>query len=182
MNEWVLAPLGVLAVSVAWVLFVNRKPRVGGLVWPDGVTLGGSTDTPDVAYDGNAVIGGVVELGAVRCRSLVIPRGADVTARRVECARLRVDGTLTVEETLIAARRIEVRGTLEADEAQSKCIVLRKGSRARVMVAPGAPRIDRHPEADVKGFFSARGELPHASATAAESPKKYDTQKIRLVE
>lgn len=181
MNEWVLVPLVVLVACTAWVLFVNRKPRVGGLVWPEGLALGGTAALPDVRYDGNAVIGGVVELGVVRCRSLVVPRGADVTARRVECARLRVDGSLTVEEIVSAEKRIEVRGTLEADEVRSKRIVLRRRSRSRVMVASGNPRIDRHPEAEVQGFFSGRGEL-RGGAAAGESPEKYDTQKIRLVE
>ena len=180
MNEWVLAPLGVLVVCTSWVLFVNRKPRIGGLVWPEGLKLGGTTELPDVVYDGNAVIGGTVELGTVRCRSLVIPRGADVSMRRVECARLRVDGELRVAEVVLAEKRLEVRGSLEADEARSKRIVLRTRSRTRVMVAPGEPRIERHPDADVKGFFSGRGELPHAGN--GDAPKKYDTQKIRLVE
>lgn len=160
MNEWVLAPLGVLAVCVAWIWLVNRKPRVGGLVWPAGLALAGPVLRPDVDYDGTIVLGAAADFGTIRCRALVIARGAEVSAARIEAARVRVDGSLSVTETLVARKRLDVAGDLEADEVCASRIRLRKRARATVLVVSGEPRIKRHPDAVVKGFFSTRGEMP----------------------
>lgn len=179
MNEWVLAPLGLLALCAAWVLFVNRRPRVGGVVWPEGMTLTGPVTCPDLAYDGTVVLGANVELGVIRCRTLVVARGVEVGARRVEAGRVRVEGTLLVDEVLAAAKLVDIAGELEADEVQAPRIRLRKRARATVVVVPGKPRLVRHPAAHVKGFFSSRSELPAAGVPLRH---RMDTQKIRLVE
>lgn len=160
MNEWVLAPLGVLAVCGLWIWAVNRRPRVGGFVWPVGLSLSGPVLRPDVDYDGTVVLGAEADFGTIRCRELVIARGADVSVARVEAARVRVEGTLSVAETLVARKHLDVSGELAADEVSAPRITLRKDSRATVLVATGNPRIRRHPDAVVKGFFSDRGEMP----------------------
>lgn len=159
MNEWVLAPLGVLVACALWVWAVNRRPRVGGFVWPTGLALSGPVLRPDVVYDGSVVLGADADFGSIRCRTLVIARGADVRAAKVEAARVRVEGTLAVAETLTVRKRLDVSGDLEADEVQAPRITLRKHARATVLVVAGSPRIDRHPDAVVKGFFSERGEM-----------------------
>ena len=179
MNEWVLAPLGMLVLLTAWVLFVNRRPRVGGLVWPEGLALSGAVHCPDLVYDGHVVLGANAEFATIRCRTLVVTRGIEVTARVIEAARVRVEGTLLVDESLVATKVVDVRGELEAEEVRAPRIKLRRKSRATVVLVPGKPRISRHPAAMVKGFFSTRAELP---AGGVPTRHKTDTQKIRLVE
>lgn len=178
MNEWVLAPLGVLVACALWVWAVNRRPRVGGFVWPVGLALSGPVLRPDVDYDGTVVLGAEADFGTIRCRVLVIARGADVNVARVEAARVRVEGTLSVAETLFARKRLDVAGELTADEVHAPHITLRKSSRATVLVATGNPRIRRHPGAVVKGFFSERGEM--LPRKAAEDPDEART--IHLLE
>lgn len=160
MNEWVLAPLGVLALCASWVWIVNRKPRVGGLVWPSGLVLSGPVQRPDVDYDGTIVLGANADFGTIRCRAVVIARGAEVSAGTIEAVRVTIEGTLSVAETLVARKRLDVKGVLQADEVCASRIVLRKKARATVLVVTGDPRIHRHPGAVVKGFFSTRGEMP----------------------
>jgi hypothetical protein len=159
-NEWVLAPLGVLVACALWVYAVNQRPRVGGFVWPVGLALSGPVLRPDIDYDGTVVLGAEADFGAIRCRVLVITRGADVTATKVEAARVRVEGTLAVADLLVARKRLDVAGVLSADEVCAPRITLRKSSRATVLVVSGDPKIRRHPGAVVKGFFSERGEMP----------------------
>ena len=178
MNGWVLAPVGVFLACAAWVLFVNRRPRVGGLVWPAGLSLAGPVLRPDLVYDGHVVLGGAADFGAIRCRSLVVTRGAEVSAASVEAGRVRVEGSLSVRRTLTVKRKLDVAGTLEADEVEAKRILLRKRARATVLVAPGEPRIDRHPDAVVKGFFSTRAELPSPDGESRED----EPPAVRLVE
>jgi hypothetical protein len=159
-NEWVLAPLGVLVACALWVWLANRRPRVGGLVWPEGFALGGEIARPDIDYDGTVVLAGGVSFGTIRCRSLVIARGADVTADSVDAVRVKIEGALDVTASLVARKRLDVRGSLNADEVIAPRIRLQKRARATVIVAPGNPKIDRHPDAVVKGFFATRGEFP----------------------
>ena len=178
MNEWVLAPLGVLVICAAWIWLVNRRPRVGGFVWPAGLALSGPVLRPDIDYDGTIVLGANADFGAIRCRMLVIARGADVSAAKIDAVRVRVEGTLSVTETLVARKRLDVAGVLEADEVCASRIRLRKRARATVLVATGDPRIHRHPDAVVKGFFSTRGEMPVRAAPETSD----DARTIHLLE
>ena len=178
MNEWVLVPLGVLAACAIWIAFVNRRARVGGVVWPAGLSLAGPVLRPDIEYDGTVVIGANADFGKIRCRSLVIARGADVSVGHVDASRVRVDGTFSVAELLVARKRLEVRGQLTADEVTAPKIVLRKKSESTVLIANGAPRIKRHPDAVVKGFFSERGEMP----SRPPAPQSDEPRTIHLLE
>lgn len=178
MNEWVLAPLGVMVVCAAWIFFVNRQPRVGGLVWPAGLALAGPVLRPDIDYDGTVVLGADAGFGSIRCRALVIARGADVTAAKIDAVRVRIDGSLSVTETLVARKRLDVSGDLQADEVCASRIRLRKRAKATVLVVTGDPRIKRHPDAVVKGFFSTRGEMPVRGPAA----KTDESRTIHLLE
>lgn len=182
MNEWVLAPLAVLAACAIWIAFVNRRPRVGGLVWPAGLSLSGPVLRPDIEYDGTVVLGANADFGKIRCRSLVIARGADVSVGQVDASRVRVDGILSVAETLVARKRLDVRGAFTADEVTAPRIVLRKRSTSTVLVANGSPAIKRHPDAVVKGFFSERGEMPSRPAPRSAGSRSDDARTIHLLE
>ena len=178
MNEWVLAPLGVLIACALWIAFVNRRPRVGGLVWPEGLSLAGPVLRPDVDYDGTVVIGASADFGKIRCRMLVIARGADVSVGHVDAARVRVDGTLAVAQLLVARKRLDVNGVFSADEVTAPKIRLTKRAIATVLIVTGSPKIKRHPGAVVKGFFSERGEMPSRPAV----PPTDEARTIHLLE
>lgn len=162
MNPWAAYPLGVAlaCLLVTWIL--NRRPKLTGVSWPGGLALAGSLERPDLDYDGDIVLGGNAAFGSVRCRRLLIARGANVDIESVGAARVRVDGRLTGVQQLGAGKHVEVRGELVADAVVSPRILLRKHCRANVLTVGARTRIDRHPLADVKGFFTDGDELQRA--------------------
>lgn len=162
MNPWAAYPLGVALACLLITWLLNRRPKLTGVSWPGGLALGGSLERPDLDYDGDVVLGGTAAFGTVRCRRLLIARGADVDIETVEAARVRVDGRLTGVHELGAGKRLEVCGELVADAVVSPRIILRKRCRANVLTVGATTRLDRHPLADVKGFFTDGDELHRA--------------------
>ena len=53
-----------------------------------------------------------------------------------------------------AAPRLRVRGELYADDVRAKRIRLHAGARAVVLTVPRDALLERHPNAEVKGFFA----------------------------
>ena len=154
MRTYVLLPLLVSCVSLVAIWFVNRRGWISSALWPKGMGLSGDVACPDIAFDGELVLGCTQAFGTITCRSLRIARGADVSATHVKAGSVEVDGRLRGIETLVAERRLEIRGELFADDVRSPRIRIAKKSRAVVLTVTGASKIDRHPEAEVKGFFA----------------------------
>lgn len=177
-RTWTLIPLAVFAVCAAWVWILNRRPRLRGMVWPKGVDLGGSRARPDLSYAADVVLGCDARFGTIQCRTLVIAAGAEITADVVVASRVRVEGRLSVRNGLTAGVRLEVRGDLRAEEVKARRIVLRAGSRTTAITVLGNPRIRRHPQAQVKGFFEHRDEIEldrtRLSAVVASSTSTTD--------
>lgn len=163
MRLYVLAPLGVTALCLLWIWFANRRPRITGAIWPDGMRLSGAVERPDVEYEGDLVLACDANFGRIRCRVLRIARGADVTATSVEAMRVRIDGRLRGVARIAAARRLLVRGELRADDVDAPRIRLTAGARATVLTVAGNARIERHPKAEVKGFFNDLDEMRSGS-------------------
>jgi hypothetical protein len=168
-RDWTLAPLGVLLVCLAWIWLANRRPRRTGVSWPAGFDVSGPSVCPDLVYAGDVVLGCEGRFESIQCRSLTIAAGGRVRATRIVAQRVTVlgDARLRCDETLTAAKRLEVRGELSATEVQAKRIVLGARSLSTVLTAAGSPRIKRHPGAIVKGFFADADEARRAGAGSA---------------
>lgn len=171
MNPWAAYPLGVALACLLITWLLNRRPKLTGVSWPAGLALAGSLERPDLDYDGDVVLAGAARFGTVRCRRLFVPRGADVIIETVVAARVRVDGRLTGVHELGAGKRVEIRGELVAEAVVSPRIMLRKRSRANVLTIGAATCIDRHPLAEVKGFFTDGDELQRAGLARKGSGK-----------
>jgi hypothetical protein len=159
MKLYLIVPLALVALSALWVWIVNRRPTLSGALWPKGMTLGGEVDCPDVSYDGDLVLGCSGRFGAIRCRSIEIARGADVSVRSIEASWVKVRGRLKGVKQLAAGRRLLIRGELKADDVQSPRIVIGPKANATVLTVTGTSRIERHPKAVVKGFFDGASEI-----------------------
>ena len=162
MRVWLLAPLGVAFLAFLWTWLANRRPRLAGALWPEGLTLGGSVTEPDLSYEGDLTLGAKGRFGTVRCRTLLVARGADVVAERVEAAAVYVEGRLAGPRLISAGRRVQVSGELCAEEVACPWISITRRGKATVLTVTGATRIERHPKADVKGFFGGSDELARA--------------------
>ena len=176
MKTYLLAPLVLSALCLLWVFVTNRRPRMSGALWPKGLTLSGSVSRPDLQYEGDVVLACSGSFGTIRCRSLKIAKGADVGALAVEAAKVVVDGRLSGVKTISAGKRLTVVGELRADDVRSPRITLCAKARATVLTVTGASRIDRHPKADVKGFFTGREEMKDAGVLRQDDPSIADTQ------
>jgi hypothetical protein len=160
MRSYVLLPLAVSAVCALWIYLANRRPRVGGFVWPAGMEVGGGGSWPVLEYDGDVVLGCAQSFALIRCRTLRIAAGADVVARVVEAGRVIVNGRLRGVTSLTADRRLEVRGgELSVDDVRSPRVVVDRRARAVVLTLTGPCKVVRHPGADVRGFFSDLDEI-----------------------
>ena len=154
MRTYILLPLLVSVVSLIAVWFVNRRGWISAALWPKGMGISGDVDRPDIAFDGELVLGCAQSFGTITCRSLRVAAGADVHATHVKAGSVQVDGRLRGVETLVAERRLDIRGELFADDVRSPRIRIEKRSRAVVLTVTGPSKIDRHPDAEVKGFFA----------------------------
>lgn len=182
MNTWILAPLGVALFCLLVTWFVNRRPRLTGVLWPKGMVLSGSIERPDVAYDGDIVLGTEGKFGTIRCRRLLVARGSEVSVRRIEAARVRVDGKLAGVRTLAVGSRLEVNGELKAEDLQCPKIVLTAGSRSMVVTVTGAHKIVRHPKAEVKGFFEDVNEMVDAGVIKRNAGAADDTEQVTALQ
>lgn len=167
MRLYVLLPLAVSALCLAWIFFTNRFARVGGAVIPDGLVLCGDVVRPVLQYDGHLVLGGTHGFEAVRCRSLRIARGAHVRAGKIEAGRVLVEGALSGVRSLSAAKILEVRGgDLQVDDVQAPLVRVDARGKAIVLTVSGESRLVRHPRADVRGFFANLDEAVAVGAAA----------------
>ena len=174
LREPVLIPLGVFALCVAIAWLLNRRARAAWLLWPRGLELTGPITRPDLSFDGDVVLGADQRFGTIQCRRLSIARGATVLAHRVIAVRVVVDGALETTDAVQAARRLDVRGRLEADSVRCPRVTLHAGSRATVMTLTGNTRLHRHPKAVAKGFFEE-------DDTKVSSKALSDTDRIQVV-
>ena len=154
MKLYVLIPLAVTVASLLAIWFVNRRAVCHSALWPKGLSLSGSVDRPDVSYDGELFLACAGGFGTIRCRTLRVARGADVEANTVEAETVLVEGRLRGVASLAAARHVAVRGELFADDVRTPRVRLFAGASAVVLTVPRDARIDRHPGAQVKGFFA----------------------------
>ena len=154
MKLYVLVPLAVSAACLAYVWFANRRSVCHSALWPKGMRLAGPVEQPDVEFDGELFLACAGSFGSIRCRTLRVARGADVQATRVHADRVIVDGRLRGVASLVAERVVTVRGELYADDVRCPRIRLKKTARAVVLTVPRGARLERHPEAQVKGFFA----------------------------
>lgn len=154
MKLYVLAPLLVACACIAIIWLSNRRAVCFAALWPKGLLLSGPVDQPDVVFDGEITLACAQRFGAIRCRTLRVLRGADVFAGSVEAETVIVDGRLRGVRALSAAKRLLVRGELYADDVRAQRIRLHAKARAVVLTVPRDARIERHPEAEVKGFFA----------------------------
>jgi len=161
---YVVVPLVVSSLCLAWIWLANRRPRLAGALWPKGMSLHGGVDRPDVTVEGDLVLGCAGRFASIHCRTLTIARGAQVTAEQIEAAEVRVEGALETTGRVAAGRVLRVTGRLKADDVQSPRIVLAKGACATVLTVTGKTRMDRHPKAVVKGFFETQDELKLVAA------------------
>lgn len=179
-RTWTLWPIAVSAICFLWIWIANRRPRIAGLVWPKGVELDGALARPDLTYASDVVLGCDASFGTIQCRTLVIARGAEITADVVVALRIRVDGKLTLRESLTAGKRVEVRGELRAEAIRAPRIVLGPRSKTTAITVAGKPRIDRHPAASVKGFFEDREEIAFDDTKISDAPPD-TTDRISIV-
>ncbi len=182
MNTWILAPLGIAALCLLVVWIVNRKPRLSGVLWPTGMVLGGSIERPDVAYDGDIVLGAEGKFGTIRCRRLHVAKGSEVSIRRIEAARVRIDGRLFGVRMLAVGKTLLVNGELKADDLQCPTIILAAGSKSMVVTVSGHHKIKRDPKAEVKGFFSDIMEMDSAGVTKRSSSTSDDTDIVTALQ
>jgi hypothetical protein len=154
MRLYVLLPLAVTAACLAFVWFSNRRSVFHAALWPKGMRLAGPVESPDVEFDGELFLACAGRFGAIRCRTLRIGRGADVEAASVVADRVLVEGKLRGVASLAAEKMLVVRGELYADDVRAPRIKLCRSARAVVLTVPRVCRLERHPEAQVKGFFS----------------------------
>lgn len=176
MKTYLLAPLVLSTLCLLWVFIANRRPQMTGALWPKGLTLSGSVSRPDLQYDGDVVLACSGSFGAIRCRSLRIAKGADVAAIAVEAAKIRIEGRLAGVKSLAAGKRLTVSGELRADDVRAPRITLRAKARATVLTVTGETLIERHPKADVKGFFAGREEMADAGVLRQDDASMADTQ------
>lgn len=154
MKLYVLLPLAVSAACLAFVWLANRRSVSHSALWPKGMRLAGPVERPDVEFDGELFLSCAGRFGAIRCRTLRVARGADVEAVSVSADRVLVEGRLRGVASLAAEKMLVVRGELLADDVRAPRIKLCKTARAVVLTVPRACRLQRHPDAQVKGFFS----------------------------
>lgn len=154
MKIYLLLPLAVSAACLLYVWFANRRSVCHSALWPKGMRLSGPVERPDVEFDGELLLACAGSFGSIRCRTLRIARGADVSATAVHADRVIVDGRLRGVASLAAECVITVRGELYADDVRSPRIRLKKTARAVVLTIPRTCRLERHPDAQVKGFFA----------------------------
>jgi hypothetical protein len=153
MKLYVLIPLAVAAACLLYVWLTNRRTVTHSALWPKGMRLAGPVEQPDVEFDGELLLACAGSFGAIRCRTLRIAAGADVSAKSIAASRVRVDGTLRGVASLAAESSLVVRGQLFADDVRSPRIKLTATSKATVLTIPRQCKLDRHPSAQVKGFF-----------------------------
>lgn len=154
MKLYVLLPLAVSVACLVYVWFANRRSVCHSALWPKGMRLSGPIDRPDVEFDGELLLACAGKFGDIRCRTLRVARGASVEATSVHADRVVVDGILRGVNALLADKVLTVYGELYADDVRSPLVKLKKGSRAVVLTVPRAAKLQRHPEAQVKGFFA----------------------------
>jgi hypothetical protein len=154
MRLYILVPLAVATLSLLAVWFVNRRVVCHSALWPKGLTLSGPIERPDVAFDGELVLACAGTFGQIRCRSLQVLRGADVEATSVIAGSVSVVGRLRGVASLTAEKSVVVRGELYADDVRAPKIRLLATSRAVVLTVSRQAKIERHPAAMVKGFFT----------------------------
>lgn len=176
MKTYLLAPLVLSMLCLLWVFIANRRPQMTGALWPKGLTLSGSVSRPDLQYEGDVVLACSGNFGTIRCRSLKIARGADVGASAIEAAKIVIDGRLTGVKSIAAGKRLTVLGELRADDVRAPRITLKAKARATVLTVTGESLIERHPKADVKGFFTGREEMADAGVLRQDDASLADTQ------
>ena len=180
-HSWTLGPLAVSAGCFLWIWIANLRPRVSGVVWPKGLDLGGKLACPDLSYTSDVVLGCSGRFGTIQCRTLVIARGAEIVADSVVALRVRIDGELTVRDSLTAAKRVEVRGVLATEALRVPRIVLRARSRTTAITVSRGARVDRHPRAIAKGFFENREEIEVDDRTKPTITPPDTTDRIAIV-
>lgn len=158
MKLYILVPLAVSAACLLYVWFANRGSAVHSALWPKGMKLAGPVERPDVEFDGELLLACAGSFGAIRCRTLRIAAGADVSAASIAATRVYVDGTLRGVASMTVENALVVKGELLADDVRAPRIKLTASSKATVLTIPRQCKLDRHPEAQVKGFFASLDE------------------------
>lgn len=154
MKLYVLVPLAVTAACLVFVWLANRRSVCHSALWPRGMKLSGPVERPDVEFEGELLLACAGRFGVIRCRTLHVARGAEVEAISIAADRVVVDGKLSGVASLAAEKVLVIRGELLADDVRAPRIQVRKDARAVVLTVPRECRLERHPDAQVKGFFA----------------------------